>query len=198
MKWVFEFVRHAFAALRPDYPLKLPTEVVAYFSGKIRKYGIPPTATDVCKEGNLMFRKLIIATSSAALFSTSVMAGSLVAPEMEPQMEVMEEEAASSSGGLLLPLLALVAIGLLIANDDDETPPQSPSDMRVKRDIVRIGTAANGLPVYNFKYLWSDQTYQGVMAQDVLSHTPDAVVVNPHGLLSVNYDMLGLEMSAVD
>ncbi len=117
-------------------------------------------------------------------------------PEMEPMVEVTEEQTDTSSGGLLVPLLVLVAIGLLISQNDDEEEPQL-SDVRVKRDIVRAGTAENGLPLYNFKYLWSRKTYQGVMAQDVLAHSPGAVVHGPLGLLSVKYDELGLEMKRV-
>ena len=41
-------------------------------------------------------------------------------------------------------------------------------------------------------------TYQGVMAQDVLSYRPEAVIRHPSGYLMVNYDMLGLEMTRVE
>ncbi len=143
-----------------------------------------------------MQKKLIAAALSTTLAATTAFGGSLVEPEMEPMTEVMEEEPASSTGGLLVPLLALVAIGLLISQDSDEEQPQ-PSDIRVKRDIERVGTAQNGLPLYNYKYLWSNKTYQGVMAQDVLAHNPEAVVRGPLGLLTVKYAELGLEMKRV-
>lgn len=143
-----------------------------------------------------MLKKLITTTTAVTLLASSAFSGSVTEPEMEPMVEVVEEDTGTSSGGLLVPLLALVAIGLLISQDDDDPEPQ-PSDMRVKRDVARVGTAENGLPIYNFKYLWSNKTYQGVMAQDVLAHTPEAVVHGPLGLLSVKYDVLGLEMKQV-
>ena len=71
------------------------------------------------------------------------------------------------------------------------------SDIRLKSDIEQVGVAANGLPLYNFRYFWSDAVYQGVMAQDVLKAFPEAVVTQPTGFMAVDYDMLGLEMKRV-
>ena len=66
------------------------------------------------------------------------------------------------------------------------------SDMRLKHDIIRVGTAANGLALYRFKYLWSGQVYVGVMAQDVLAVRPDAVLAGGDGYLMVDYAKLGV------
>jgi hypothetical protein len=71
------------------------------------------------------------------------------------------------------------------------------SDIRLKTDIEEVGVAANGLPIYNFRYLWSDAVYQGVMAQEVLKVFPEAVCTTPSGHLAVRYDMLGMEMIRV-
>lgn len=43
------------------------------------------------------------------------------------------------------------------------------SDMRLKEDIKLVGQSPSGINIYNFKYLHSDDTYQGVMAQEVPS-----------------------------
>jgi hypothetical protein len=77
------------------------------------------------------------------------------------------------------------------------SPVLSPSDIRLKTDIERVGVAANGLPLYNFRYLWGDEVYRGVMAQDVLEAFPEAVSTMPGGYLAVRYDMLGLRMTRV-
>lgn len=69
------------------------------------------------------------------------------------------------------------------------------SDLRLKVDIARVGTADNGLPLYEFRYLGGTTRYRGVMAQDVLMHTPEAVLTRPDGYMAVRYDMLGLEMT---
>jgi hypothetical protein len=71
------------------------------------------------------------------------------------------------------------------------------SDIRLKTDIERVGVAANGLPLYNFRYLGDQVTYRGVMAQDVLERFPEAVCTMPNGYFAVRYGMLGLEMTRV-
>lgn len=64
-----------------------------------------------------------------------------------------------------------------------------PSDRRVKRDVFRIGTLA-GLPIYLWRYLWSDVFHMGPMAQDVRARFPHAVVTLPGGVLAIDYDAL--------
>jgi len=61
------------------------------------------------------------------------------------------------------------------------------SDIRLKRDIRRIGALPSGLPVYEFRYLWSDEPMVGVMAQEALGIVPDAVLMHPSGFLMVDY-----------
>lgn len=63
-------------------------------------------------------KKVVISVAALSMFAAAAFAGSLVEPEMEPMVEVMEEDN-GSSGGLLVPLLALVAIGLLISSSSD-------------------------------------------------------------------------------
>jgi len=45
----------------------------------------------------------------------------------------------------------------------------------LKRDVVAVGRLENGLALYRYRYLWSDQLYVGVMAQEVAAIAPDAV-----------------------
>ena len=74
------------------------------------------------------------------------------------------------------------------------------SDIRLKRDIVLLGQTEQGIKLYSFKYLSSDQVYVGVMAQDLLESPQwqDAVITNPTGYYSVNYSKLGLEMVTLE
>lgn len=90
----------------------------------------------------------------------------------------------------------VLSMATAIALNSASAPP-APSDIRLKTDIERIGIAANGLPIYDFKYIGSDEVYRGVMAQDVLAVFPEAVSIMPNGYLGVRYDMLGLEMTRV-
>ncbi|MCI2398713.1 tail fiber domain-containing protein [Aliiroseovarius sp. N1Y82] len=80
----------------------------------------------------------------------------------------------------------------------DGSTPAPASDARLKTDITPAGTAANGLPLYQFRYVGLPTTYEGVMAQDVLAHTPAAVTHLPLGVMMVNYDMLGITPRVID
>ncbi|HKX08002.1 MAG TPA: tail fiber domain-containing protein [Stellaceae bacterium] len=66
------------------------------------------------------------------------------------------------------------------------------SDLRLKTDITRIGTAAHGLPLYSFRYIGETDLYEGVMAQDVLRVMPSAVGVAEDGYYRVDYEQLGI------
>ncbi len=72
------------------------------------------------------------------------------------------------------------------------------SDSRLKADIVQIGTTESGLPWYQFRYINGATVYEGVMAQDVLTHTPAAVHFMSNGYMAVDYAMLGLSMRAAN
>lgn len=61
------------------------------------------------------------------------------------------------------------------------------SDLRAKQDIRQIGTAENGLPIYLFRYKGEETWRVGVMAQDVLEQSPEAVSTTEDGYYAVNY-----------
>ena len=72
------------------------------------------------------------------------------------------------------------------------------SDIRLKHDVVLIGHLDNGLGFYRFAYYGSDKAYVGVLAQEVRSVEPDAVVVGRDGYLRVFYDKLGLKLQTYE
>ncbi len=96
--------------------------------------------------------------------------------------------------------IVLVAIIANSGGDDPATTTTSTaaSDARLKTDIARVGETAGGLPLYQFRYIGEPTVYQGVMAQDVLCHRPDAISVMENGYMAVDYGKLGLEMTVVD
>lgn len=67
------------------------------------------------------------------------------------------------------------------------------SDRRLKTDVVQVGTLANGLPVYSFRYKAGGPTVIGVMADEVARVRPEAVDPNykGSGFSAVDYSMLG-------
>jgi hypothetical protein len=68
--------------------------------------------------------------------------------------------------------------------------PPSTSDVRAKRDIRHIGTLADGLGVYTYRYLWDDEPRIGVMAQEVAAIRPWALGPIQDGYMTVNYGSL--------
>lgn len=69
--------------------------------------------------------------------------------------------------------------------------PPKPSDRRLKKGIVRIGTHATGVGIYEYEYVWGGGRQVGVMADEVENIVPAAVVTGRDGFKSVNYGMLG-------
>ena len=141
-------------------------------------------------------RKLLISGLTAAMMAGQAVAGGLSPVVIEEV--VLEESKPASSVSPLLILGLLVLIGVLISRNDDEEEVGMISDIRLKTDVTRVGTAPNGLPLYHFRYVGQSQVYQGVMAQDVLAVRPDAIVELPFGYMAVKYEKLGLEMTAVN
>jgi hypothetical protein len=65
------------------------------------------------------------------------------------------------------------------------------SDIALKHSIVWLDTLPSGIGLYRFQYNWSNQVYVGVMAQEVLTVRPDAVVRGNDGYLRVHYERIG-------
>jgi hypothetical protein len=89
------------------------------------------------------------------------------------------------------PVRTLTALGPCVGDDGQE------SDTRLKEDVRRVGTTVFGLPLYQFKYRGKPETYEGVMAQEVLKVMPGAVSVGADGYYRVNYRALGTAMRRV-
>ena len=72
------------------------------------------------------------------------------------------------------------------------------SDMMLKHDISLLGHLDNGLGFYRFSYNDSDKAYVGVIAQEVQTVMPAAVMRGSDGYLRVYYDKLGLKFQTYD
>jgi hypothetical protein len=73
------------------------------------------------------------------------------------------------------------------------------SDRRLKTDVAELGTTADGVKLYSWKYN-SDPvtTWVGVMAQDLVETHPEALVVGADGYYRVRYDTLGVQMMTLE
>jgi hypothetical protein len=65
------------------------------------------------------------------------------------------------------------------------------SDRRAKRSIKRVGTWANGLGVYTYRYRWEPKNVRhlGFMADEVRKVAPHAVRRGADGFDRVNYQL---------
>ena len=70
------------------------------------------------------------------------------------------------------------------------------SDIRLKENIVQIGTSKMGYKIYEFNYKNDDTRYRGAMAQDVITKLPEAIGVRD-GYLYVDYDMIDISMEVI-
>ena len=72
------------------------------------------------------------------------------------------------------------------------------SDIALKHHVILLGHLDNGLGFYRFSYNGSDKGYVGVMAQEVQTVRPDAVIRGHDGYLRVFYEKLGLQFQTYD
>jgi hypothetical protein len=74
--------------------------------------------------------------------------------------------------------------------------PAAPSDIRLKTNIEALSISRKGYNLYKFQYIDenNENTYVGVMAQDIISRNPEAVIQNESGFYMVRYAQLGLKM----
>jgi hypothetical protein len=107
-----------------------------------------------------------------------------------------------SGSAFVAPVVASFAMQGLSIRPAEAQPASSSnqtiSDVRLKTDIRRVRTHPMGFGIYRFKYLWSDTAYLGVLAQEVMQKSPQAVTRGPGNFLAVDYDALGLSMTRDD
>jgi outer membrane protein OmpA-like peptidoglycan-associated protein len=72
------------------------------------------------------------------------------------------------------------------------------SDRRLKRFITRVGQTPRGYALYSFQYIWGGPFYVGVMAQDLITQCPEAIIQGPGGYLKVDYDKLDIQMMTLE
>lgn len=68
----------------------------------------------------------------------------------------------------------------------------------MKHDIMLLGHLANGIGYYRFSYNGSERAYVGVLAQEVQTVMPEAVVRGSDGVLRVYYDKLGVKFQTYE
>lgn len=98
--------------------------------------------------------------------------------QYDAQLQAYKAQMASS-GGLLGGLASLGSAAIT-----------KWSDRRLKRNIEKVGLRPDGLGVYAYNYLWSDEPQIGVMADEVAQLRPEALGPVVDGYATVNYGAL--------
>jgi hypothetical protein len=74
------------------------------------------------------------------------------------------------------------------------------ADSRLTTAMAPVGKLDNGLPVYSFRYVWDDQSWVGLLADDLQKRadTNSAVLILPNGLHGIDYKALGLRLATLE
>ena len=115
------------------------------------------------------------------------------ADRSQESSDIKEREAVGRFATYTSPAL----LALLVSTQVASASPVL-SDIRLKRDITPVGRSPNGLNLYRYRYLWSNTSYVGVMAQDVAAFDREAVMRGADGYLRVDYPRLGLRLQTWD
>ena len=111
------------------------------------------------------------------------------------QIQAQAAQQQSSGGGGIFGFLGNIA-GVIAGGLDWAAILGLPSDMALKENIRRTGTADNGLGLYEWdwteegKKISKDQKPRGYLAQEVATKYPQAVKVGDDGYLRINYRKL--------
>ena len=83
---------------------------------------------------------------------------------------------------------------LAIAAIQGPSASVTPSDIRLKKNISKIGKSTSGLNIYEFDYINKEGTYQGVMSNEV---PKEAVLVGDNGYDMVDYSKLDVDFKRI-
>ena len=89
------------------------------------------------------------------------------------------------------------AAGNLIDTGEDlvNTMTSWMSDIRLKKDINKIGISPMGIPIFTFRFKDDKQNtlYQGTIAQEIIDIIPEAVTIHDNGFYMVDYSKIDVE-----
>lgn len=124
----------------------------------------------------------LVGAGSAALDAAAGISAAATAAEGIGTAATLAEGATIAAEGTGI-VATLVEIGSWIASLF--------SDERLKTDITPVGKTNEGQNIYTYKYVDNPiTTHMGVLAQETLKRTPEAVTMHPIGALMVDYSKI--------
>ena len=81
----------------------------------------------------------------------------------------------------------------------EKNPPNSASDIRLKKSITFLRKSLSGINIYSWIYK-NDKTetiWEGVMAQEIMHDYPEAVILDTDGYYKVYYDKIDVDMKRI-
>lgn len=158
------------------------------FANNLTAYNAPINALSALQQGTQIQQPGIGATNTP---QTNV-AGTNIAGMIYDNYNQQSQNANAAMGGIFglgSSIAGGVAQGYAAGQSTAAAlaPLLLASDIRLKRDITRLGTRKDGIPIYAWRYLWDDLLRSGPMAQDVQALYPEAVVEDADGYLMINY-----------
>lgn len=164
---------------------------------RLTKLGLANATGKVQAYNQGLLNRLNLGTSLAGAGQSATMgAAQMYAQGMGTQSQVYGQQAATF-GSAAANAYASAGNTLTNAAMSYAMYKDSPSDKRLKRNIEFL-TEENNLKLYKFQYLWSDEVYVGVMAQDLLGTPYESAVQTNNGFYVVDYSKLGFEMKTYD
>ena len=160
---------------------------------RLTKLGLANATGKVQAYNQGLLNRLNLGTSLAGAGSSLTMgAAQMYAQGMGTQSQVYGQQAATfgSAAANAYANAGTTATNAAMAYAMYKAPP---SDKRLKRNIEFL-IEENNLKLYKFQYLWSDEVYVGVMAQDLLGTPYESAVQTNNGFYVVDYSKLGFEM----
>lgn len=164
---------------------------------RLTKLGLANATGKVQAYNQGLLNRLNLGTSLAGAGQSATMgAAQMYAQGMGTQSQVYGQQAATF-GSAAANAYASAGNTLTNAAMSYAMYKDSTSDKRLKRNIEFL-TEENNLKLYKFQYLWSDEVYVGVMAQDLLGTPYESAVQTNNGFYVVDYSKLGFEMKTYD
>ena len=122
------------------------------------------------------------APSSSSPSASVPMAGNELEQQYSQQMQAYNAQVASNNSASQ----GLFGLGGSLGSAAI-TGAMMSSDIRLKKDIKKLGKMSSGLPFYSFKYIGETIEQIGLMAQEVIKIFPEAVSRAENGFLMVDY-----------